>query len=125
MNELKIKNLTNTKKSHTMTTTLHNQVLLNAGFTSAEHVKQAIEIAGGSKDIETIKASAIANIEADCIRGVITRATGKAESDANLLDQVYNNSGTRRIAVDSGYDAYAEGSTSDGSSSLELYHNLW
>lgn len=109
-----------------MTTTLHNQILLNAGFASAEHVRQAIEVAGGTKDIETIKASAMANLEADCINGTITRSTEKGESDQHLLDQVYGgNDGTRRIPVDSGYDAYADDGTTDGSSNLKLYHNMW
>jgi hypothetical protein len=109
-----------------MTNTLHNQILLNAGFASAEHVKHAIAVAGGTKDIEVIKASAMANLEADCINGTITRSTEKGESDQHLLDQVYGgNDGTRRIPVDSGYDAYSDEGSSDGTSNLKLYHNMW
>jgi hypothetical protein len=114
--KLKIKKLTITNYTHTMSnSTQVTNILLRAGFVDANHVKRSIAIEQGNehKNIAAIKANAVANLEADCKNGVIRKA-GKTKDDDDFLLAIgpFKNHGIRKLAVGSGYESYSEDGTS-------------
>jgi len=121
--KLKIKKLTITNHTHTMSnSTQVTNILLRAGFVDADHVKRsiAIEQNGEHTNIDKIKANAVANLEADCKNGVIQKSAPAAHDDFLLATRHFKNHGIRKMPVGSGYETYSEDGTQ-----LSVEASLW
>jgi len=97
-------------------------ILLRAGFINAEHVKRSIDIEcnGSYKDIKALKENVVANAEADCKNGVITKSNQVTKGDDHILTNChFHNTGTQKLPVG------PDDRSPDTTHHLHLNHNMW
>ena len=97
-------------------------ILLRAGFVNADHVKRSIDIEcnGGHKDIKALKENVVANAEADCKNGVITKSNQVTKGDDHILtNRQFNNTGTQKLPVG------PDDRSPDTTHHLHLNHKMW